>query len=475
MAVVLRKRALSSAASLVASCRRRLALLQQDHGAGDERQLALPLDEEPLADLEPDAVLGAAGLADVAAERRLLEEIARASERASRDESKIRFLTRLLRRIDEPAIVFTEYRDTLMRLRGELLPVRADVQLLHGGMDLRERAAATDAFNACGSLLLATDAASEGLNLHARCRLVIHFELPWSPARLEQRTGRVDRIGQARRVHEALLVANDTAERLVLAPLVTRTAKSRSAISGNAYLAEALRESDVVAAVIDGVPPVPHAYDTRRFVDPPAALAEEAIAEANRLADLRGLPVPYRDDAAVPVPGRLLGSSLHRSRSITRGVIAVYAAAILAGDGSIVHSELAAAHVGSLMRRCRSRSAVRELLTRFRETDEPAVRAVVLQEIGTGLSRVMARCENAAAAAAERERAILRSLPSAAAQLVQAGLFDQRALRAAASRRETSAARVEDGEFRLDALAAASRLEVSLHLAAALVATGALP
>jgi hypothetical protein len=61
-------------------------------------------------------------------------------------------------------------------------------------------------------MLLATDAASEGLNLHHRCRLVVNLELPWTPQRLEQRIGRVDRLGQQRRVHAVQLVAMNTRE-----------------------------------------------------------------------------------------------------------------------------------------------------------------------------------------------------------------------------------------------------------------------
>jgi SNF2 family DNA or RNA helicase len=100
-----------------------------------------------------------------------------------------------------------------------------------------ERMAAEEQFNRGGSLLLATDAAAEGLNLHARCRAVVHFELPWSPCRLEQRTGRVNRIGQSRVVHEIMLVAADTAERLVLAPLASRAARaSRTGSNGFSLL-----------------------------------------------------------------------------------------------------------------------------------------------------------------------------------------------------------------------------------------------
>ena len=66
-------------------------------------------------------------------------------------------------------------------------------------------------------VMIATDAGSEGLNLQGRCRLVVNLELPWNPIRLEQRIGRVDRIGQTRTVHAINLLADGTAERTVLA------------------------------------------------------------------------------------------------------------------------------------------------------------------------------------------------------------------------------------------------------------------
>ena len=79
---------------------------------------------------------------------------------------------------------------------------------LHGGLTSRERHENLRRFtNGASRLLLATDAASEGLNLQQRCRLVVNLELPWTPLRLEQRIGRVERIGQTRRVHAVHLLA----------------------------------------------------------------------------------------------------------------------------------------------------------------------------------------------------------------------------------------------------------------------------
>jgi SNF2 family DNA or RNA helicase len=73
-------------------------------------------------------------------------------------------------------------------------------------------------------VLLATDAAAEGLNLHGHCRLVINLELPWNPMRLEQRIGRVDRIGQRRAVHAFHLIADHTGELRILDRLRSRVA-----------------------------------------------------------------------------------------------------------------------------------------------------------------------------------------------------------------------------------------------------------
>jgi superfamily II DNA/RNA helicase len=127
--------------------------------------------------------------------------------------------------------VFTEYRDTLTHLAGQLT---ADPVLLHGGMPARQRRAAAAAFtHGSAVLMLATDAASEGLNLHTRCRMVINLELPWMPLRLEQRIGRVDRIGQTRTVHAVNLVAHGSGEEHVLRRLSQRLARAQASLAGD--------------------------------------------------------------------------------------------------------------------------------------------------------------------------------------------------------------------------------------------------
>ena len=125
-------------------------------------------------------------------------------------------------------MVFTEYRDTLLHLRRSL---ERPALVLHGGLARDERSEVLESFarDPCG-LLLATDAAAEGLNLHHRCRLVVNLELPWNPMRLEQRIGRVDRIGQRRTVHAFHLIAGGTGEERLLARLRARVQTAKADI-----------------------------------------------------------------------------------------------------------------------------------------------------------------------------------------------------------------------------------------------------
>jgi len=108
---------------------------------------------------------------------------------------------------DERVIVFTEYRDTqvwLFNLLSQNGLGGERLQLLYGGMDQEHRERIRAEFQADPSLspvriLLATDAASEGIDLQRSCHRVVHYEIPFSPTRLEQRNGRVDRHGQTAR------------------------------------------------------------------------------------------------------------------------------------------------------------------------------------------------------------------------------------------------------------------------------------
>jgi superfamily II DNA/RNA helicase len=128
-------------------------------------------------------------------------------------------------------------------------------------------------------VLLATDAAGEGLNLQPRCRLVINLELPWNPMRLEQRIGRVDRIGQQRTVHAINLLASGTAEPGILARLARRLDRARTTVGA---IEDVLGPSDerVMAACLD----LDGGF--RGSAARPGALSGKAVPAAVRRLDL---------------------------------------------------------------------------------------------------------------------------------------------------------------------------------------------
>jgi SNF2 family DNA or RNA helicase len=300
---VLHKRAYSSAQALERTVARRLAAI--DPGWHPAEQLELPL--ESSSDADPlDAAPAwhpALRLRDRAHERHLLTVLREAAVAATAHESKLLALGRLLRRIREPVIVFTEFRDTLLHVAQS---IDRPAALLHGGLSRQERLDALRAFSSGSrAILLATDAAGEGLNLQQTCRTVINLELPWNPMRLEQRIGRVDRIGQHRTVHAFHLIAADTGEHRLLSSLRLRIARARADIGAPDPLGDEPStrqisdgEDRIAQLVIAGTPLSQSAFDETSEWRGPEAVAschEAAMAEARRLEASRVLVHPYRD------------------------------------------------------------------------------------------------------------------------------------------------------------------------------------
>jgi superfamily II DNA or RNA helicase len=131
---------------------------------------------------------------------------------------------------DANVLVYTEYADSLDQVRTRFEEAKLGTVLtLQGADDEPTRKGVTTTFRTRDRMLLvATDAASEGLNLHLRCHHLIHLELPWNPNRLEQRNGRIDRYGQWREPVVRYLYLKGTFEERVLARLVAKYERQRS-------------------------------------------------------------------------------------------------------------------------------------------------------------------------------------------------------------------------------------------------------
>jgi len=136
-------------------------------------------------------------------------------------------------------VIFTEHRDTLNYLRSRLSTLLGNPQaivVIHGQTPRDQRRAFQEAFtgNPDVLILLATDAAGEGINLQ-RAHLMINYDLPWNPNRLEQRFGRIHRIGQTEICHLWNLVAENTREGEVYLRLLAKIEKERQALGGAVF------------------------------------------------------------------------------------------------------------------------------------------------------------------------------------------------------------------------------------------------
>ena len=156
-------------------------------------------------------------------------------------------------------IVFTEHRDTLNYLERRISALlgRPDaVKAIHGGVRRRERREITEEFTQNGEcqVLIATDAAGEGLNLQV-AHLMVNYDLPWNPNRIEQRFGRIHRIGQQEVCRLWNLVAQGTREGEVFLQLLLKIEEQRKAYRGKVFdvLGPAFSETPLRTLLIDAI------------------------------------------------------------------------------------------------------------------------------------------------------------------------------------------------------------------------------
>jgi superfamily II DNA or RNA helicase len=131
-------------------------------------------------------------------------------------------------------LIFTEHRDTLDYLVKHLVELGYSVCSIHGGNPPLMRKQIQQEFRTQRQICVATEAAGEGINLQF-CHLMINYDLPWNPVRLEQRMGRIHRIGQQSEVHVFNFVATNTVEGRLLERLHEKLAEMKEALQGRVY------------------------------------------------------------------------------------------------------------------------------------------------------------------------------------------------------------------------------------------------
>jgi superfamily II DNA or RNA helicase len=310
--LVLQRRLASSVRAARTSLERRRSRLQRLLQLGTWLVQRGTIDEDELEDLpeierlqrEQDLV---EQLTAAETQEELQEEIARLDElvRLARAveqrevETKLTELRRVmeteeLQRTGEKLLIFTESRDTLEYLAERLRVWGFSVVTLHGGQSLEQRIEAEHTFRERAQVMVSTEAGGEGVNLQF-CSLMVNYDIPWTPNRLEQRMGRIHRYGQRHEVHIYNLVAIDTREGAVLRALFDKLERIREALGSD-------RVFDVIHDVLPGrtlKELIVEAVANRRSLE--AILAEiqaipdqEAVRKA-REAALEGLATRHID------------------------------------------------------------------------------------------------------------------------------------------------------------------------------------
>ncbi len=178
------------------------------------------LDGQSQVDLAMQSSLSLHGLELEKSEVEMLLELARETEDAGTDakaEALLELIYKLQQEEGDPALkvlIFTEFVPTQAMLAEYLESRGFSVATLNGSMDLEARTGAQQAFSMDVRVLISTDAGGEGLNLQF-CHVIVNFDMPWNPMRIEQRIGRVDRIGQKHVVRAINFVLEDTVEHRV--------------------------------------------------------------------------------------------------------------------------------------------------------------------------------------------------------------------------------------------------------------------
>jgi superfamily II DNA or RNA helicase len=318
---VLQRRLASSPEAIYQSLRRRRErlekrlreeqLLKRGAEVGLDLTAGLPLlteddldelDDAPDAEVETteegvvDQASAARTIAELRAEIAQLQDLERMAQRVRQSGADRKWdeLSRLLQNNSamfdaeghrRKMVIFTEHRDTLNYLteRIRALVGRPEaVVTIHGSIGREERRKAQEAFTHDKEveILVATDAAGEGINLQ-RAHLMVNYDLPWNPNRLEQRFGRIHRIGQTEVCHLWNLVAKDTREGEVYYRLLEKLDEEREALGGQVFdvlgqltfedrhlrdlLMEAIRYGDQPAVKAKLFQVVEHALDRRHL------------------------------------------------------------------------------------------------------------------------------------------------------------------------------------------------------------------
>ncbi len=255
--IILQRRMASSVYALKRSLERRKRRLEEILRGEIEREVKA-VDVEELEDYEEkerwkveqewETLSVAETKEELEREIKTIERLIEMADRIIKKESEVKLkeLKKLMesdKLKNQKILIFTESRDTLEYLYDKIRSWDYSVNYIHGGMSLEERIKAEKEFKHNTQVMVATEAAGEGINLQF-CNIMINYDIPWNPNRLEQRMGRIHRYGQTKEVFIYNLVNEDTREGMVLSKLLDKLREIREALGDKVF--------DVIGEIFPG-------------------------------------------------------------------------------------------------------------------------------------------------------------------------------------------------------------------------------
>ncbi len=258
---ILQRRLASSVRAIRKSLERRFERLKDLYDKGQILQEA-EYDEDYIEDLEEnerwkkeeemlEKLTSSETLEELKEEIAKLEELVTIAKEVEKKEveTKLNELrgvmdTENIQKTETKLLIFTESKDTLEYLVEKLRKWGYSVTFIHGGLNLDQRIRAENEFRNKAQIMVSTEAGGEGINLQF-CWIMVNYDIPWNPNRLEQRMGRIHRYGQQHEVHIYNLVAVDTREGRILERLFDKLSQIRDHLGSD-------RVFDVVGEVLVG-------------------------------------------------------------------------------------------------------------------------------------------------------------------------------------------------------------------------------
>lgn len=328
----------SSTQAITDSLEKRLKLLiqWQDDLEETEKEIdtSIDFDEQEAGDEDPQITLeelmdvpGVVNRQELAKEIVILSDLLNLARRTLKEtDSKAVALLDIIDQIRQregPAtkfLIFTEFTATQRVLRQTLEGLGYKVVMINGSMDLSERIIARQQFSEDAQFMISTDAGGEGINLQF-CHVIVNYDLPWNPMRLEQRIGRLDRIGQTHNVIVLNLLIRETVEQRVREILETKLGIIRDQY-GDDKLADILstlqEEFQFDKLFIEAVAKrQAEAVDLER-------LGEQIVDRARQILDQDDLLLPQAEAQVENYQQKLVEISPDRIRTLVAGYLADY-------------------------------------------------------------------------------------------------------------------------------------------------------